>query len=141
MKDTEKESMIVLVSKEGLGGTIPLVSGKLSRTFCRLIESEQFVECYMLVSHKHLYSWVQHTQNWKFSPMIISYYMYIYSSIVSVSLLSLCSGCVLTTLLLMQAVDAHTYADQITSKFKHLCSIDPYRTGYYRDLCKEIGYP
>ena len=47
-----------------------------------------------------------------------------------------CSGCVLTTLLLMQALDAHAYADQITSKFKQLCSIDPYRNGYYSDLCK-----
>lgn len=50
-------------------------------------------------------------------------------------------GCVLTTLLLMQALDAHTYADQITSKFKQLCSIDPYRTGYYSDLCKEAIMP
>ena len=48
-----------------------------------------------------------------------------------------CSGCVLTTLLLMQALDAHAYADQITSKFKQLCSIDPYRNGYYSDLCKD----
>ena len=36
----------------------------------------------------------------------------------------------------MQALDAHAYADQITSKFKQLCSIDPYRNGYYSDLCK-----
>ena len=50
-------------------------------------------------------------------------------------------GCVLTTLLLMQALDAHTYADQITGKFKQLCSIDPYRTGYYSDLCKDAIMP
>ena len=63
-KGYRKRVTIVLVSKGSLGGTIPLVSGKLSRTFCRLVESEQFVECCMLVSHKHLYySWVQHTQN------------------------------------------------------------------------------
>ena len=50
------------------------------------------------------------------------------------------SGCVLTTLLLMQALDAHKYADQITSKFKQLQSIDPYRKGYYSDLCECDAY-
>ena len=46
------------------------------------------------------------------------------------------SGCVLTALLLMQAVDAQKYAEQITTKFKQLVSIDPYRKGYYCDLCE-----
>ena len=45
---------------------------------------------------------------------------------------------VLTTLLLMQALDASEYADNIKGKFKQRCSIDPYRMGYYSDLCEYI---
>ena len=62
--------------------------------------------------------------------------LYIFYSVTCTRAL-ICSGCVLTTLLLMQALDAHTYTDQIASKFKQLCSIDPYRNGYYSDLCKD----
>lgn len=46
------------------------------------------------------------------------------------------TGCVLTTLHLMQALDAHKYHDEIVKMFKQLIDIDPQRIGRYSDLCK-----
>lgn len=36
----------------------------------------------------------------------------------------------------MQALSADTYSSDITNMLNKLCSVDPYRTAYYKDLCK-----
>lgn len=45
-------------------------------------------------------------------------------------------GCILTTALLMQALDSRKYFTEISEYLKQLCSVDPYREAYYRDLCE-----
>jgi len=47
-------------------------------------------------------------------------------------------GCILTTLLLKQCVDPVKHHGDIVKLFSSLSEVDPYRHGYYADLCKHI---
>ena len=47
-------------------------------------------------------------------------------------------GCILTTLLLMQALDSEANHQRISDMFTRLTQVDPYRHGYYQDMCKYI---
>ena len=44
-------------------------------------------------------------------------------------------GCILTTLLLLQALDWLANSTQIGDMFRRLCEVDHYRQGYYQDMC------
>ena len=45
-------------------------------------------------------------------------------------------GCILTTLLLKQSVNPVRHHEDIVKLFSSLSEVDPYRHGYYTDLCK-----
>ena len=49
-----------------------------------------------------------------------------------------CVGCLLTTMLLMAALDPHKYLPEIEDKAHQLMIIDPYRKLYYSDLCEYV---
>jgi len=48
----------------------------------------------------------------------------------------MCVGCVLSTMLLKQSLDPVKYHDDIIKHCSVLNKVDPYRHGYYTDLCK-----
>ena len=45
-------------------------------------------------------------------------------------------GCILSTLLLKQSLDPVKHHDDIVKYCSMLVEVDPYRRGYYIDLCK-----
>ena len=51
------------------------------------------------------------------------------------------TGCVLTTLQLLEAVDPVGSHEEILNLFDKLVVIDPYRKGYYNDLSKYWPLP
>ena len=48
-------------------------------------------------------------------------------------------GCILTTALLMQALNPRENFAEISAYLGKLCTVDPYRAAYYRDL-REFCY-
>lgn len=58
------------------------------------------------------------------------------ATLTSLCFLACCTGCILTVVLLMQALDADKYLLETTDMLKKLCFVDPCRSAYYQDLCK-----
>lgn len=50
------------------------------------------------------------------------------------------TGCLLTTLLLMQALGSRNSHQEILDMFAKLSDVDPYRHGYYQDMRKFVDF-